>query len=93
MRHFMRSLPTLRRYRRQSGETGSGGKTIPAGRDTELGAETAHEVGQVLNPTSSAMSVMRSWLVANRCAASRNRARSSHWCGVTPVTCLKVRRK
>ena len=44
-------------------------------------------------PTSRAMSVIEARLAASRCAASRRRARSSHWCGVTPVTALNVRRK
>ena len=37
---------------------------------------------------------MRTGVGAASCqAAARSRARSTYWCGVTPVTCLNVRRK
>jgi hypothetical protein len=44
-------------------------------------------------PTSSAIAVTGAFVIASYEAASRRRARNSHWCGVTPVTALKLRRK
>src|SRR5947209_11334930 len=45
------------------------------------------------NPTSSAILVTGVFVAASFSAAARKRARKSHWCGVTPVTILKLRRK
>src|SRR5262249_5316883 len=86
--------------RDKSAPRGIRAQTRPSGRPRYLLGGTPNSARNVRmkfdrssKPTSSAISVTGARLVTRRCAASRRRARRSHWCGVTPVTPLNTRRK